>query len=136
MTTTPSQPLANCINWTGAINSSGYPITWFNNKTQYAHRVVVNAKSGEVVRHTCDNPICVNPAHLIKGSHKENSIDMVDKKRQAYGERCARSKLKENQVKLIKELKGVWPSRSVAALFNISKTNVLDIWNGRIWRYV
>lgn len=129
-------PLTKCINWTGAINSGGYPVTWHNNKTQYAHRVVVKAKPGDVVRHTCDNPICVNPEHLIVGNAKENSEDMVAKNRQAWGERAARSKLTEVQVKAIRKYEGNTSSRKVAKEFSISKTNVLDIWNKKIWKYL
>lgn len=134
--TTPSHPLTECINWTGALNSGGYPVTWYNNKTQYAHRVVVNAKPGDVVRHICDNPVCVNPEHLIVGSAKENSEDMVAKNRQAWGERAARAKLTEGQVEAIRKYEGNASSRKVAKEFSISKTNVLDIWNKKIWKYL
>jgi hypothetical protein len=34
-----------------------------------------------VVRHTCDNPACINPAHLVKGSQKENVSDMLQRQR-------------------------------------------------------
>ena len=73
----------SCTLWQGAKNKAGYGITWFKNKWAYAHRAVVNATKGEVVRHTCDNPSCVNPKHLVIGSHKDNSMDMVEKQRQA-----------------------------------------------------
>lgn len=124
----------SCIEWTGAINSSGYPVTWNNNKTEYAHRVVAGATTGQVVLHSCDNKKCVNPEHLFIGTHADNSQDMVNKQRQAWGERCARSKLKEAEVLAIRSLKEKQSSREVAKLFNISKTNVLDIWNNNIWR--
>lgn len=125
-----------CIEWTGAKNPAGYGITWWNNHWAYAHRAAVNAQEGEVVRHQCDNPSCVNPDHLVVGTAKENSEDMVHKNRQARGENAGNSKLTEEEVLLIRFLKQHMSSRQVAGRFNITKTNVLDIWNRKIWRHI
>lgn len=127
--------MSECIIWQKAKNKYGYGITWVNNKWAYAHRAVVDAKPNQVVRHKCDNPSCVNPEHLIIGTHKENSQDMVDKKRQAYGERCARAKYSKEIIAEVRSLHGKLSSRKTAAKFGMSKTNVLDIWNNKIWRY-
>lgn len=123
-----------CILWQKAKNKAGYGITWHNNKWEYAHRVVAKASKGEVVMHKCDNPSCVNPEHLIVGTSKQNSFDMVSKNRQAKGEQAGNSKLTEKQVLEIRELKQKLSSRKVATMFSISKTNVLDIWNNKIWK--
>lgn len=130
------QEQSKCSLWQGAKNKAGYGITWFQNKWSYAHRAAVNAKPGDVVRHTCDNPSCVNPSHLKIGTHKENSQDMVNKNRQVKGSQSHLAKLDEETVRLIKISKGCMSSRQCAGRFNISKTNVLDIWNNKIWKHV
>lgn len=125
---------SNCIKWKGAFNSSGYGVTWENGKTVYAHRVVAKAKQGEVIRHLCDNKQCVNPEHLKAGSHKDNSEDMVSKNRQARWERAARTKFTRETVLYIRSMQSKISSRKLAKELNMSKSNVLDIWNNNIWK--
>lgn len=36
---------------------------------------------GDVVMHTCDNPPCINPLHLRRGTQAENNADMTAKGR-------------------------------------------------------
>jgi len=126
----------DCVLWTGALNSQGYPVTWFEGKTVYAHRLIAKASKSDVVLHTCDTPACVNPNHLVLGTHADNSKDMVKKNRQAKGELCGNSKTNAEQVLLIRELHGKLSSRKVGLLFKMSKTNILDIWNRNIWTHI
>ena len=80
-----------CWNWTGAKTSAGYGVVGIICQHRYqvvrpAHRVAYALANGEapaglVVMHACDNPLCVNPAHLSIGTHADNAQDCIRKGR-------------------------------------------------------
>ena len=76
-----------CWPWLGAIlQRGGYGQVSFNYQKYRAHRVAYSLVKGslnknQVVMHTCDNPVCCNPRHLIAGSQCENMADMTAKGR-------------------------------------------------------
>jgi hypothetical protein len=78
-----------CWPWTGRTNDPGYGMVAVDGRTnQRAHRVLYILLNGPLdddveIRHTCDNPPCCNPAHLIPGSHLENMDDMVSRGRRS-----------------------------------------------------
>lgn len=56
----------------------------------FAHRVMFELHTGEIlapeikVLHSCDNPPCINPDHLFKGTQLDNVHDMMRKGRAGY----------------------------------------------------
>lgn len=80
-----------CWEWNGARSDKGYGSFRAGSKTYLAHRIsyelhtgdflVSDKIHGDVVMHSCDNPPCVNPAHLSKGTQQDNISDMISKDR-------------------------------------------------------
>jgi hypothetical protein len=71
---------SECTEWSGAKNKGGYPNFLCGGRTQNAHRVLYRLIHGPfpehlVVRHTCDNPSCLNTNHLALGRVVDNSAD-------------------------------------------------------------
>ncbi|WP_436702436.1 HNH endonuclease [Nocardioides sp. BYT-33-1] len=78
-----------CWEWRGGVDRDGYG-RFRNPLGRRAHRYSLALSLGEplpkgaVVRHACDNPPCVNPAHLSIGTDRDNFVDMIRHNRQAW----------------------------------------------------
>lgn len=75
-----------CWLWRGDHTAAGYGVLRVHRKRQYAHRFVLllagrSVGDDQVVMHSCDNPPCVRPDHLVVGSHADNVRDKVAKGR-------------------------------------------------------
>ena len=74
----------DCWIWFGSTAGGGYGQFSILGKKILAHRYRFMKDNGylpEVVMHTCDNPPCVNPEHLVPGTYQDNAKDMVEKHR-------------------------------------------------------
>lgn len=89
-------PFSTCHYWGGAINSHGYGMFKFRGRNERAHRVNYVLTNGSipdidgkpaVLRHKCDQPLCVNPDHLVPGTQLDNINDAVERQRLPRGER-------------------------------------------------
>lgn len=96
-----------CWLWTGQKNPDGYGQFTHRRETWRAHRFAAEAAGMDIrrcdlVRHTCDTPLCVNPKHLLPGTWRDNMRDMVARGRNRfvprYGEAASRAKLTSEDV--------------------------------------
>ncbi len=137
----------DCIEWQGNKDAKGYGRIHGAGGTVKAHRLAyclhtqctLESVSGDVIRHTCDNPGCVNPRHLLIGSNLDNIADRVERDRSAKGEGNGWAKLTSEDVAQIKAFyqKGVRGRGAVstAKRFNVCHSTVQRIISGERWAH-
>jgi hypothetical protein len=135
------EPNSGCWIWTGTGDAYGYGHFGIaHSRSAKAHRVAYNLYCGEipdgkVVRHKCDTPACVNPQHLVLGSHADNSRDRSERMRTAVGTQNGKSKLTPELVKAIRSHKGS-SARQLAFLMGVNPNTVYAVLSGRTWSHV
>ena len=78
---------SGCWEWGGSRDGRGYgTVSVGSDGHPYAHRFsyetfIGKIPDGHVICHRCDNPPCINPAHLFVGTQADNVQDMVSKGR-------------------------------------------------------
>lgn len=135
------QVTPSCWNWLGGINSRGYGVFWFDRSTWRAHRFSYRFYNGEcpqelLVRHKCDNPVCVNPEHLEIGTAKDNTQDAVSRSRMASGSRNGMATLTDTEVSQIRDLLScnLFTQRSIGSWYGIRQGTISKIHCGANWK--
>jgi hypothetical protein len=127
-----------CWIWKGATNANGYGIFAANGKNIPAHRHAWELAHGLLlpfpwicILHRCDNPPCVNEAHLFPGTRYDNNIDRAKKGR-------AWAKLSIEQVQKLREMaqNEGYSYVELCALFGITIATVHNIVLRKTWRHI
>jgi hypothetical protein len=137
----------DCWPWLGAVGASGHGRFKVAGKLYSPHRISYTLANGDienvdefhgtVVRHTCDNPPCCNPGHLVDGRQLDNVKDMELRGRsdRARGENAGNVKLTADLVRYIRE--SPLSSRKMAQeLGAVSDGTIRQIRRGEAWAHI
>lgn len=125
----------DCWEWNGCMTGNGYGHCGLLNEKK-AHRVSYKLHYGDIldkmiIMHKCDNRICVNPAHLQQGTHKDNMTDMKEKGRAAHNRKI---RLTEQQVKDIYLSKS--SIRNLTLQYKLNIRTIERIRSRKIWEKI
>lgn len=135
-----------CWVWKASKTWHGYGRFWFNRKHISAHRMSWFLYKGKIpkrlfVCHKCDNPPCVNPAHLWIGTAQDNVIDKFKKGRHIVenrqGNKSHNKKLTEQKVKEIRQLYylGHYTQEKLANVYKVSNSPISKVILNQTWFY-
>ncbi len=145
-----------CWPWIGAKFRKGYGnfhIRSIGNIGAHIVSYILTAREDKLepldcVLHDCDNPPCCRPAHVFKGSKKDNTQDMIQKGRSKNnigftrghapkGELAGRAKLTNEQVREIKRLRATGVGQKIIAKqFGVRYQSIQAIDHGRSWKHL
>jgi hypothetical protein len=133
-----------CWKWTGCVDGFGYGIIRYRGRAWKAHRLAYTFTNGSIpqgkfICHHCDNPPCVNPAHLYAGTQLDNMRDRDrrgrgDWSKSATGERHSQAKLTWEQVgEIRRRCASGSAQRSLAFEYGVSPSTIHRIVHNELW---
>lgn len=146
-----------CWPWLAG-KSKGYGVIEIDGRSHKAHRISWSIENGAIpagrlICHECDNPPCVNPAHLFDGTHKDNSDDKIAKGRdrkatgadhpnvkepwRVTGERNPNAVLTVDDVRSIRTRAASGEAiASLAREWSLSEAGIRNLVKRRTWKHI
>ena len=134
-----------CWLWSGRVDKDGYGLLdfyWNGKRETRAPRIAillsgVQLQPSQLTLHSCDNPPCVNPAHLSPGTPAINMQQKMARGRgaQVRGSAQPLSKLDATDVWEIRRLASAYQGAELAAMYGVSESCISDIKHRRTWKH-
>ena len=124
-----------CRIWTHAVNEHGYGVFHYYDETGKKHQIKAHRAAyilynsvwlsdNQIVMHSCDNPACVEPRHLVVGTQADNLADMTVKRRR-------RRRFTEDEAKAIRASDET--CYALAKRYNVSSGVIWNIKQGNTY---
>lgn len=119
-------PVTGCWNWKGAKLRSGHGVVKVCRKSKMAYRVFFTFFIGTIaiglqIHHTCENPSCVNPHHLVAVTPGQHAR--------------LHAKLSYEKAAEIRRLYAMGKSQQeIADIFAVDQTTVSCVLTNRTWK--
>lgn len=135
--------ISSCWNCFSHPLLEGYPRMKHNKKNISVGKYMYLKYKGVVPKdlcicHTCDNRLCINPDHLWVGTRADNNRDKMEKGRHvgSPGIRNGRAILTEEQVIIIRSMKGQYTAHYIAEMFGVKSVTISKLLQGKTWRHI
>ena len=140
-------PKGECWEWQGGFKTNGeyggFYVKQINNTVtchKLAFLIIHNFNLGDipngvVVRHSCNNPPCVRPIHLLLGTCKDNSNDMILAGNSLKADKNPRAILSWEIVNKIRKLwnEEYLTNKQLFDIFNIRRSVIWQIVYNKTW---
>jgi hypothetical protein len=133
-----------CWLWQASTMNSGYGQFGHRGTMRQAHRVSYELHVGPIpaglsILHSCDDKLCVNPAHLRPGTHSENIKEAYSRGRRAKpdlrGENHPRASITFLDAIRMRDLRSAGMAvTDIARRYGVKRSLVSDVVTGRCWR--
>lgn len=136
-------PDQGCWDWLANTDEDGYGVFHYgvgaNIRAHRASYMIYNGEipEGQLVLHSCDRPVCVQPSHLSLGDNDENMRQGVERQRFLRGIDHHNAKLTPDVVRKIRQLyaDGV-KKKPLGRQFGVSDMAISRILSGKTWSHV
>lgn len=131
-----------CLVWPFYSTDDGWPQINFKGRTKKVHTLVCEMVNGPAclsapfARHRCGNKPCISPTHLVWSNKSEIEAAKIDRGTSNRGERCGSSKLTEDEVISIYNLRGRTRQADIAEQFRVQKGTVAAIHQKKRWAWL